>query len=112
MNLDALLQGNPAYSDALAESVLQHYLRFKHATIARLQSMGMDSEDVEQELRIALWKAWQSYTGQIALRRWLSWKLDYRLRDLERTCAKRLRLPVVSWEDLLQHHEDAEQATD
>lgn len=101
MNLDALLRDNPAYDDALAERVLEHYLRFKHASIARLQSMGMDGEDVEQELRIALWKAWKAWTGQIALRRWLSWKLDYRLRDLERTCAKQLqRIPVVSLEDL------------
>ncbi|GIV17101.1 MAG: hypothetical protein KatS3mg022_2536 [Armatimonadota bacterium] len=102
MTLDALLQGNPAYDDALADGVLQHYMRFKHSAIARLQSMGMDADDVEQELRIALWKAWSTWTGQIALRRWLSWKLDYRLRDMERNCAKQLqRLKIVYLEDLL-----------
>lgn len=102
MNLDTLLQDNPAYSDALAEQVLQHYLRFKHASILRLQKMGMDSDDVEQELRIALWKAWQSYKGHISLRKWLSWKLDYRLRDLQRHYARHLQgLQVVSWEDLI-----------
>jgi DNA-directed RNA polymerase specialized sigma24 family protein len=101
MTLDTLLQGNPAYDDALAEAVLQHYLRFKHATIARLQSMGMDADDVEQELRLALWKAWSGWNGQIALRRWLSWKLDYRLRDMERNCAKQLqRLKIVYLEDI------------
>lgn len=111
MNIDALLQGNPQYDDALAERVLSHYLRFKHANIMRLQSMGLDAEDVEQELRIALWKAWTAWSGQIALRRWLSWKLDYRLRDLERNCAKQLaRLPLISLEDHL--HEGADAGSD
>lgn len=102
MRLDTLLQDNPAYEDALAEKVLEHYLRVRHPQVARLNSMGMDMGDIEQELRIALWKAWSAWTGQIVLRRWLSWKMDYCLRDLERACAKQLRrFQVVSLEALL-----------
>lgn len=101
MKLSELLRNNPPYSDALAGQVLTQYLRMKHGVIERLHWMGADYDDVEQELRIELWQAWTRWDGRIPLQRWLSYKVDYKLRQLARACAiHRRKMPTVSWEDL------------
>jgi len=83
--LNELLTG--AYDEQRAEDVLQHYLRFLHAQIEELVRSGLEYSEVEQELRIALWQAWCSYrpcSSRVSLRTWVSYKLNYKLRDLRR----------------------------
>lgn len=77
------------YNDLQAERILQDYMRVYHKRIASLCRLGIDREDVEQELRIALWQAWTRWDGRISLRRWLSWKLHFKLKEIERALLKR-----------------------
>ncbi len=88
--LSAILH-NQSYNESDAEQVLSEYMRIYAPRVARLERMGMERGDVEQELRIALWRAWTRWDGRLSLRRWLSWKLSHKLRDLERALHKKHR---------------------
>jgi RNA polymerase sigma factor (sigma-70 family) len=82
------------YDERLAEEILQQYINVYSPVINRLCGLGVDRDDLIQELRIALWKAWTKWDGRISLRRWISWKLRWYLREAERkvsTRARRLR---------------------
>ena len=97
--IEDLLRDGPAYDSGLAERVLQEYLRIYAPTVSRLCGMGADRADVEQELRIALWQAWVRWDGRVSLRRWLSWKTRYCLREYERSLCKGSRVRVVRMPD-------------
>jgi DNA-directed RNA polymerase specialized sigma24 family protein len=93
--LNELLRGE--YDEQRAEQVLQHYLRFLHAQIEELVRSGLEYSDVEQELRIALWRAWCSYrpcSSRVSLRMWVSYKLNYKLRDLRRRYRRMEYVPI------------------
>lgn len=79
------------YDEELAEEILQQYLNVYSPVIARLCALGEDRDDLIQELRIALWKAWTRWDGRISLRRWVSWKLRWLLREQERKASTRAR---------------------
>jgi DNA-directed RNA polymerase specialized sigma24 family protein len=89
------------YNERQAERILQDYMRVYRKRIGSICQLGIDREDVEQELRIALWQAWTRWDGRISLRRWLSWKLHFKLRDIERALLKRrhLRYPLHQLSD-------------
>ena len=83
------------YDERLAEEILQQYLNVYAPIINRLCALGEDRDDLIQELRIALWRAWSKWDGRISLRRWISWKLRWLLREQERkvsTRARRIRI--------------------
>ncbi len=93
MNLKKLLEHNPPYDERLAETVLEHYLRFFERRIAELLTLGYEREDIQQELRIALWKAWTRYNPDVSypLRTWLSYKMDFTLRTLKQKALPQTR---------------------
>lgn len=83
--LEQLLSDSPPYNEQLAERVLREYCRIYHHRIYRLSTCGIPIADIEQELRIALWRAWTRYdarSAKIGLRQWLSYKLDYHLKRI------------------------------
>jgi DNA-directed RNA polymerase specialized sigma24 family protein len=93
--IDGLLRNSPPYSEQLAELVLCQYVRIYARIISRLCDAGGDRDDIEQELRIAIWRAWTRWDGRVSLRRWLSWKTRYCLKEYERTLAKGNRIRFV-----------------
>ena len=93
--IDALLRDSPPYSEQLAELVLCQYVRIYARIISRLCDAGGDRDDIEQELRIAIWRAWTRWDGRVSLRRWLSWKTRYCLKEYERTLSKGNRIRIV-----------------
>ncbi len=84
MGLSELLRDNPGYDEGLAERVLDEYTRIFERRIRELVLSGYEREDVVQEMRIALWRAWSRYDAgrKYPLRTWLTYKLDYALRSL------------------------------
>lgn len=101
-----LLRGNPAYSDALAEQVLQHYLRIHLGYVKFLvYELNIPYEDVEQEIRIALWRQWTRYqhNSRVTLQQWLSWRIRHAFKSLVRKHLQRsTRLPVLSLDAILE----------
>jgi DNA-directed RNA polymerase specialized sigma24 family protein len=79
------------YDEKLAEEILQQYTNVYSPIINRLCGLGVDRDDLIQELRIALWRAWSRWDGRISLRRWISWKLRWLLREHERKAIARAR---------------------
>lgn len=104
--LEELLQGDPDYEERLAEQVLAEYLRIHQSRIDGLIRCGIDYDDVVQELRIALWRAWVRFDQKkgFELRRWLSYKMDYALRGMHR---KAVPFYTVSLE-VLGDYEDSD----
>jgi len=97
LNLDSLFsKATGEYDEKLAEEILQQYINIYAPIINRICAIGADRDDLIQELRIALWKAWVRWDGRISLRRWISWKLRWWLREAERkTIARARRIRVV-----------------
>ena len=92
---DLFERATAEYDERLAEEILQQYLNVYAPVINRLCALGEDRDDLIQELRIALWRAWSKWDGRISLRRWASWKLRWYLREAERkaiTRARRIRI--------------------
>ncbi len=105
-DLNALLQGNPVYSDALAEQVLQQYLRVHKGYIRYLvETLCVPPEDVVQDLRITLWRQWTRYqqNSNISLKQWLSWRIRHHFKSTIRKELRRIsRIPTVSLEAILE----------
>jgi len=88
---DLFKRATGEYDERLAEEILQQYINVYSPVINRLCALGADRDDLIQELRIALWKAWVRWDGRISLRRWISWKLRWLLREQERKAISRAR---------------------
>jgi DNA-directed RNA polymerase sigma subunit (sigma70/sigma32) len=88
---DLFSKATAEYDERLAEEILQQYINVYAPIINRICSIGVDRDDLIQELRIALWKAWVRWDGRIGLRRWISWKLRWLLREIERKAITRAR---------------------
>ncbi|GIV18720.1 MAG: hypothetical protein KatS3mg023_0471 [Armatimonadota bacterium] len=104
--LKTLLEGNPAYSDRIAEQVLAQYLRIHTGYVNYLVlKLGIPPEDVEQELRIALWRQWTRYNpdSKVSLQQWLSWRIRHHFKSIMRTYLHR-RLPTVSLESIIEDY--------
>ncbi len=86
VSLRSLLMGAPPYDEHLAEQVLTHYLRIFRRRVDELLARGCELEDVVQEMRITLWREWMRYDPErgYPLQTWLSYKLDYTLRELKK----------------------------
>ncbi len=107
--LSKLLASNPAYSDALAEQVLEQYVKIHRNRISRLESYGIELDDILQEMRITLWRQWNRWKpgGKINLQCWLSYRMRDALRTLEQTHFKRQPpSEQVSTEDLTEEQVD------
>ena len=98
--IDQLLHSS-RYDERAAEAILQHYMRFYQRLIAEIVELSrdLDAQDVEQELRICMYRAWLSYdrTERITLRQWISYKTRFRLLDIRR---QTLRHAVFNYETL------------
>jgi DNA-directed RNA polymerase specialized sigma24 family protein len=93
---DLFSKATAEYDEKLAEEILQQYINVYSPVINRLCALGEDRDDLIQELRIALWKAWTRWDGRIGLRRWVSWKLRWLLHEIERKAISRAgRLRIV-----------------
>lgn len=101
--LDTLLQNNPPYDEQLAERVLSEYCRIHHHRIQRIALCGVPVDDIQQELRIALWQAWLRYdarSAKVGLRQWLSYKLDFCLKGIPRRLARKYERSGIYFSEL------------
>lgn len=89
------LRDNPSYDPVLAERVLTEYLRIHRGAITSLLSLGCEMGDLEQELRIHLWRQWTRYRlGSVSLQQWLSWRMRHKIRSMIRSELRRNRIRV------------------
>lgn len=91
------LKDNPPYDPVLAEQVLSEYLRIHRGAVASLVGLGCDPADVEQELRIHLWRQWTRYrVGGVSLQQWLSWRMRHKIRSMIRSELRRNRIRLCA----------------
>lgn len=77
------------WNEQAVEQLIERHIAGRWHRIQRLLQMGYEREDIEQELRIALWRAAQRWSPKkrAPLMKWLAYRIDYTLRNLESRAA-------------------------
>ncbi len=79
-------------SEGALEEQVRYYMRACWHSVAELREMGMDEEDIEQEVRITLWQASRAYEpgkGKVPFQSWLTYKVNFKLRSLKRRLSRK-----------------------
>lgn len=75
------------------EAQVRYSMRACWHAIQDLERMGMDRDDIEQEIRIVLWRASCAYdpekSERIGFQTWLTYKVNFRLKSLKRNLQRK-----------------------